>query len=101
MQFRDIVTLDDIVSQEQTRTVIGSVVFGSVLPVAVIRAQDVSPGHLIELVALALRQHEEMLQQGALISIDEARLRRDGLSVLSIVRPSLFAVLIAGSGVQA
>ena len=39
-----------------------------------VRAQDVSPEHLSELVARALRQHQDALQQGALISIDEARL---------------------------
>jgi predicted nuclease of predicted toxin-antitoxin system len=40
-----------------------------------VRAQDVSPEHLADLVVRGLRQHEEMLEQGALISIDEARLR--------------------------
>lgn len=40
-----------------------------------VRAQDVSPEHLTDLVVRGLRQHEEMLEQGALISIDEARLR--------------------------
>ena len=47
-----------------------------------VRAQDVSPEHLSELVARALRQHEEALQQGALISIDEARLRSRILPLL-------------------
>jgi hypothetical protein len=36
LHLRDIVTLDDIVAQEQTRMVVGSVVFGSVLFVAVL-----------------------------------------------------------------
>jgi flagellin-like protein len=36
LHLRDIVTLDDIVAQEQTRMVVGSVVFGSVLLVAVV-----------------------------------------------------------------
>jgi len=36
LQLRDIVTLDDIVAQEQIRMVVGSVVFGSVLLVAVV-----------------------------------------------------------------
>jgi predicted nuclease of predicted toxin-antitoxin system len=40
-----------------------------------VRAQDVSPERLSELVVRAIRQHEEVLQRGALISIDEARLR--------------------------
>lgn len=40
-----------------------------------VRARDVSPEHLAELVVRGLRQHELMLGQGALISIDEARLR--------------------------
>lgn len=40
-----------------------------------VRGQDVSPEHLVDLVVSGLRQHEEMLEQGALISIDEARLR--------------------------
>jgi predicted nuclease of predicted toxin-antitoxin system len=47
-----------------------------------VRAQDVSPEHLSELVVRALRQHEEVLQQGALISIDEARLRSRILPLL-------------------
>ena len=47
-----------------------------------VRAQDVSPGHLNDLVVRALRQHEEILQQGALISIDEARLRSRILPLL-------------------
>jgi hypothetical protein len=36
LQLRDIVTLDDIVAQEQTRMVVGSIAFGSVLLVALI-----------------------------------------------------------------
>jgi hypothetical protein len=36
LQLREIVTLDDIVAQEQTRMVVGSIVFGSVLLVALI-----------------------------------------------------------------
>ena len=36
LHLRDIVTLDDIVAQEQTRMTVGSVVFGSVLLVAVV-----------------------------------------------------------------
>jgi hypothetical protein len=36
LHLRDIVTLDDIVAQEQIRMVVGSVVFGSVLLVAVV-----------------------------------------------------------------
>ena len=40
-----------------------------------VRAQDVSPEHLVDLVVRGLRQHESVLEQGALITIDEARLR--------------------------
>ena len=40
-----------------------------------VRGRDVSPEHLAELVVRGLRQHEPMLRQGALVSIDEARLR--------------------------
>jgi predicted nuclease of predicted toxin-antitoxin system len=40
-----------------------------------VRAQDVSPDHLVRFVAAALNQHEAALQQGALLTIDEARLR--------------------------
>jgi hypothetical protein len=36
LHLRDIVTLDDIVAQEQTRMVVGSIVFGSVLLVALV-----------------------------------------------------------------
>jgi predicted nuclease of predicted toxin-antitoxin system len=40
-----------------------------------VRTQDVTPEHLTALVVHALRQHEAILQQGALITVDEARLR--------------------------
>jgi predicted nuclease of predicted toxin-antitoxin system len=40
-----------------------------------VRAQDVSPAHLIDLVVQGLRQHEAVIERGALITIDEARLR--------------------------
>jgi predicted nuclease of predicted toxin-antitoxin system len=40
-----------------------------------VRTQDVSPQHLIDLVIRGLRQHEAILEQGALITIDEMRLR--------------------------
>lgn len=40
-----------------------------------VRAQDVSPEHLAGLVVRGIRQHDAMLKQGALITIDEARLR--------------------------
>ena len=48
-----------------------------------VRAQDVSPEHLIDIVVSGLRQHEAVLEQGALISIDEARLRS---RILPLVR---------------
>jgi predicted nuclease of predicted toxin-antitoxin system len=40
-----------------------------------VRAQDVAPEHLGDLVIRALRQYEDILQRGALITIDETRLR--------------------------
>lgn len=40
-----------------------------------VRTQDVTPGHLKNLVLTALRQFEEALSQGALITIDEDKLR--------------------------
>jgi predicted nuclease of predicted toxin-antitoxin system len=40
-----------------------------------VRAQDVTPEHLAPLVVRALKQHEAILQQGALITIDESRMR--------------------------
>jgi predicted nuclease of predicted toxin-antitoxin system len=40
-----------------------------------VRTQDLSPHHLIDLVVRGLRQHEAALERGALISIDEQRLR--------------------------
>jgi predicted nuclease of predicted toxin-antitoxin system len=40
-----------------------------------VRTQDLSPDHLIDLVVRGLRQHEAALERGALISIDEQRLR--------------------------
>jgi predicted nuclease of predicted toxin-antitoxin system len=40
-----------------------------------VRAQNLSPSYLRDLVVQALRQHETVLQQGALITVEEARLR--------------------------
>lgn len=40
-----------------------------------VRAKDVSPEHLAEILIRGLRQYRELLEKGALISIDEARLR--------------------------
>jgi predicted nuclease of predicted toxin-antitoxin system len=40
-----------------------------------VRAQDMTPEHLSDLVVRALRQHEAILGRGALITIDEGRLR--------------------------
>jgi len=40
-----------------------------------VRTQDLSPDHLIDFVVRGLRQHEAALERGALISIDEQRLR--------------------------
>ena len=52
LHLRDIVTLDDIVAQEQSRMVAGSVVFGSVLLVAVV----FSAAGLYALMAVAVRR---------------------------------------------
>jgi predicted nuclease of predicted toxin-antitoxin system len=46
------------------------------------RAQDLTPEHLIELVVDTLRQHETLLKQGALISVDEAGQRSRVLPLL-------------------
>ena len=40
-----------------------------------VRARDVSPEHLTDILVRGLEQHRGMLEKGALISIDEARLR--------------------------
>lgn len=40
-----------------------------------VRAQDVTPPHLELVVTAALRQHATLLEEGALITIDEARAR--------------------------
>lgn len=40
-----------------------------------VRTQDVTPDHLDGIVVAALRQHQEMLERGAIITIDESRLR--------------------------
>jgi predicted nuclease of predicted toxin-antitoxin system len=40
-----------------------------------VRARDVSPEHLADIVIRGLHQHEASLEAGALITIDEARLR--------------------------
>ncbi|HJR60336.1 MAG TPA: FtsX-like permease family protein [Vicinamibacterales bacterium] len=52
LHLRDIVTLDDIVAQEQIRMVVGSVVFGSVLLVAVV----FSAAGLYALMAVAVKR---------------------------------------------
>ena len=39
------------------------------------RTQDVTPDHLGDIVVAALREHKEILERGALITIDESRLR--------------------------
>ncbi|MBI4519071.1 MAG: DUF5615 family PIN-like protein [Deltaproteobacteria bacterium] len=40
-----------------------------------VRAQDVTPQHLEEIVTGALHQHASLLESGALITIDQARAR--------------------------
>lgn len=47
-----------------------------------VRTQNLSPDHLIDLVVRGLRQHEAALERGALISIDEQRLRARVLPLL-------------------
>ncbi len=42
---------------------------------SVMRTQDVTPGHLEQIVVGALQKYEALLEAGALISIDEARAR--------------------------
>ena len=48
-----------------------------------VRTQDVTPESLTALLVRALRQHEVILQQGALITVDETRLRS---RILPLVR---------------
>ena len=48
-----------------------------------VRTQDVSPDHLGEILVKALREYHEILLQGALITIDESRLRA---RILPLVR---------------
>jgi len=40
-----------------------------------VRTQDVTPDHLGDIVVAALREHQEILERGALITIDESRMR--------------------------
>jgi len=40
-----------------------------------VRTQDVTPNHLVETVVEVLRDHETMLDAGALISVDESSAR--------------------------
>lgn len=40
-----------------------------------VRTHDVTPDHLGDIVVAALREHQEILERGALITIDESRLR--------------------------
>ena len=48
-----------------------------------IRAQDVTPKHLLDVVIGVLEKNGELLETGALITIDEARTR---IRVLPLVR---------------
>lgn len=48
-----------------------------------VRTQDVSPDHLGEILLKALREYQEILVEGALIPIDEYRLRA---RILPLVR---------------
>jgi predicted nuclease of predicted toxin-antitoxin system len=40
-----------------------------------VRTQDVTPEHLGSLVITAIRQHHDILQSGAIISVDERQMR--------------------------
>lgn len=40
-----------------------------------VRVQDVFPSHLSDIVVRAVRQHQEQIESGALIIVDEARAR--------------------------
>ena len=40
-----------------------------------VRAQDITPGHLSKIIVDALRQYEPLLEAGALIILDEVKLR--------------------------
>lgn len=48
-----------------------------------VRAQDLTPDHLERTLVLALQQHSDVIEQGAIISIDEVRSRA---RVLPLVR---------------
>jgi predicted nuclease of predicted toxin-antitoxin system len=48
-----------------------------------VRAQDVLPEHLADIVAAAVRRHEQALSAGALIVVDEHTLRARVLPLLS------------------
>lgn len=40
-----------------------------------VRTQDIAPGHLEEIVIRALQQHRLLLEQGALVVVDETKAR--------------------------
>ena len=48
-----------------------------------VRTQDVTPNHLGDIVVAALHEHQEILERGALITIDESRLRARILPLVS------------------
>jgi predicted nuclease of predicted toxin-antitoxin system len=48
-----------------------------------IRTQDVSPQHLSKLVISALNQFERQLEEGALVTIDEKKLRARILPIIA------------------
>ena len=48
---------------------------GNAPSVIQVRSQDVAPEHLTDVVDRGLRQHQLLIEQGALISIDDARSR--------------------------
>lgn len=54
-------------------TIVGLIAAGP--NVIQVGAQDVTPDHLGDIVVAALREHREILERGALITIDESRLR--------------------------
>jgi putative ABC transport system permease protein len=87
---RDIVTLDDIAAQEQTRMVFGSVVFGSVLLVAVV----FSAAGLYALMAVAVKRRTREI--GIRIALGATR-RRVLATVFARAGGQLGGGIIAGN----
>jgi putative ABC transport system permease protein len=91
LHLRDIVTLDDIVAQEQIRMVVGSVVFGSVLLAAVV----FSAAGLYALMAVAVARRTREI--GIRIALGASSRRVLG-SVFASAGRQLGGGIIAGNG---